>query len=169
MALFMQKTKKNLVYFFFLYKDLVGYYTANSGSDRRHFIVLCNERRTSISLVVNRAITYGQINSINNQPLIDDTLVNHMPLLDTGNSDSHALNRNVLHSQNIENEPDKGFSESNSDDNECILMKKTITRKLLQTIVKKCLEISRIFKTLVEDDNLRHRLLSDGKKKIEGY
>lgn len=166
MALFIQKSKKTFsLFFFLLYKDLVGYYIANPGSDRRHFIVLCSERRTSISLVVNRAITYGQIKSINNQPLMDDTLVNHMPLLNTGNSDSHALNRNVLHSQNIENEPDKGFSESNSDDNECILMKKTITRKLLQTIVKKCLEISRIFKALVEDDNLRHRLLSDGKKK----
>ena len=93
-----KKTKKNLVYFFFLYKDLVGHYIANPGSDRRHFIVLCSERRTSISLVVNRAITYGQIKSINNQPLMDDTLVNHMPLLNTGNSDSHALNRNVLHS-----------------------------------------------------------------------
>lgn len=85
MALFMQKNKKKFSPFFFLlYKDLVGYYIANPGSDRCHFIVLCNERRTSISLVVNRAITYGQINSINNQPLIDDTLVNHMPLLDTG-------------------------------------------------------------------------------------
>lgn len=87
-----------------------------------------------------------------------------MLLLDTNNSENHALIRSVLHSENTENEYDEGFSDSDSDDNEYVDEGDNKEENFLDDR-QKCLVISRIFKALVEDETLKYLSLNDGKKK----
>lgn len=127
-------------------------------------VAFYSERRTPISLVVNRVLNDGQINSINNQPFTGDNTVNPTLLLDTNNSENHALIRSVLNSENTENEYDEGFSDSDSDDNEYVDEGDNKEENFIDDR-QKCLVISRIFKALVEDETLRYLSLNDGKKK----
>lgn len=118
---------------------MVGYYVAPLEIDRKHFLSLYSERRTTLPLVINKVINYGQIESIDSKQLTADLLVKNLAVFDKklqrrGIESIRVVNETGEVADNMEEDElfsdseDECYDEDMCDENNGVSLGETVSR-----------------------------------------